>query len=219
MPSGPQGPQGFQGPQGAQGFQGDVGPQGFQGFQGDVGPQGFQGDVGPQGFQGFQGDLGPQGFQGDLGPQGFQGFQGFQGDVGPQGFQGATGPQGAKAAIVAVGGGYAALYCVEGPEIRFEDVFRVPLRGSVTEHPLDETFLAVCEPESLWVVGSSTPVPARVGFRVQGNMLRIEAADPVPSYVVVKLSGVRRGCRGVRFPQRTQAQMERNNAFWGQAGC
>ncbi len=114
---------------------------------------------------------------------------------------------------------YVALFCVENPEIRFEEVIRIPLRGPVTDHVLDDSFVAVCEPESLWVVGFSTPVPALLGLRVLGNVLRIEAAGVVPPYVVVKISGVRLGRRGVRFPEHTKEQMERNNAFWRQARC
>jgi hypothetical protein len=110
-----------------------------------------------------------------------------------------------------------ALFCVEAPEVRFEEVIRVPLAGPVTEHALDATFLAVCEPESLWVVGWSTPAPSRLGLCVRGNVLRVEAAGDIPPYAVVKLSGVRAGFHRTRFPERTPEQMERNERFWGQA--
>src|SRR5262249_6002041 len=122
-----------------------------------------------------------------------------------------------KAAIVAVQDKYVALFCTEMPEIRFEDVVRVPLKGAVTEFALDPILLEVCEPESLLVVGYSTPVPAHLGSRVQGNILRIEAAGDPPPFAVVKLSGVRLGRRGIRFPQKTQQEKEKNDRFWGQA--
>jgi len=173
-----------------------------------AGPQGFQGPIGPQGATGAQGAIGPQGLTG---------AQGFQGPIGPQGSTGAQGPQGDKTAIVPFKDKFVALYCTEMPEVRFEDVIRIRLTGPVTEFPLDSTFLEVCEPESVFVSGFSTPVPATLGISVRGSFLRIETAGDIPSHVVVRLSGVRLGRRGVRFPEKTREEKEKNDRFWGQA--
>lgn len=202
-----QGPQGDQGDQGAQGFQGDQGPQGFQGFQGTKGDQGDQGS---------QGDQGPQGdFGGPQGPQGFQGEQGFQGDIGDKGDQGDQGPQGfqgSKTAIVELDNGYAALFCMESGDVRFEEVM-VAMPGN---NLIDRRFVEVCEPGTISVVGWSADTPgAMPGFLVRGHSLAV-ASDIVTRFTV-KLSGIRRGRRSVRFPTCTAEQKSTNDSFWGQA--
>jgi len=35
--------------------------------------------------------------------------------------------------------------------------------------------------------------------------------------VMVRLSGIRRGFGGTRFPRKTREQMYKNNSFWDQA--
>ena len=230
--TGPQGPQGDQGGQGAPGSQGPQGTQGATGSQGAQGAAGTQGPQGGQGSQGVPGATGPQGTQGPQGagtqgPQGApgtgsQGAQGPQGDPGT-GSQGAQGPQGSqgdpgdKMAIVPAAGDHVALFCVESPEVRFEDTLKVPLGGRLTVVKVDRVFLDVCEPESIDAVSIITPRPADAGAFVAGGVLTIEVSGDVPAFAIVRLSGIRKGRLGVRFPLRTAADMERNNAFWGQA--
>lgn len=138
------------------------------------------------------------------------------GPMGPMGPTGATGPPD-KTAIVPVRGQFVALFCVESPEVRFEDVVRVPIKQSDSTHVVDRTYVDVCEPGSLQVVGVSSPLPCQVGADVTDNLLRIRINGPLPPYVTVQLSGIRAGREQVRFPLRTEEQRQRNDDFWGQA--
>ena len=183
-PGGPTGPPGGPGPQGLQGVQGVIEPQGPLGNQGPKGDQGIQGQVGIQGPQGnvgpgitmrgsvatpanlpptgnLQGDAyivqsddalwmwdsaqwvsggsiqGPQGGQGIQGPQGASGLtgaQGSQGLQGPQGPQGLQGPQGPEGEVPVV---------------------------SLTQAAYDA--LAVKDPDTLYIITDSPPVPGPQG--------------------------------------------------------
>ena len=151
---------GSQGPQGSQGYQGVQGPQGSQGYQG-VGSQGPQG---PQGAPGSQSG----GSQGPEGPQGVPGNQGY-GYQGPEGPQGPQGPPGLKTAIVPCEGEHVALFCVESPDVRFEDVVRLPITGPITTKTIDPRFIEVCEPGSIDVISVTSPLPALIGAVVDCN--------------------------------------------------
>ncbi|MGE0609841.1 MAG: hypothetical protein AB7O62_22310 [Pirellulales bacterium] len=157
--------------------------------------------------------MGPTGNAGTMGPQGAIGPQG------PQGIQGPVGPTGPadKTIIMPWRGEYVGLFCVEAPQVRFEDVLKVRINGVETIHELDSTFLDVCERDSVEVVGVSTPIPTTVGVEVMSARLRITVAGDLPEYVVLKLSGIRVGRSGARFPRFTESQMHRNNNFWSGA--
>ena len=50
--------------------------------------------------------------------------------------------------------GYVALFTMEAPDVRFEDVFQdLKIRGRESRYRIDHRFLAVCEPGSLRAVG------------------------------------------------------------------
>lgn len=183
---------------------------GAQGQQGGTGSQGSQGGQGPQGADGLQGNEGAQG------PQGYQGYQGDQGDAGgpqgPQGYQGDQGPQGDKMAIVEYLDGYVGLFCVESPDVAFEDVMIVGVGAT----KIDQRFLAVCELGSIEVVGVSCNKAGELpATYIVGDTLCVDSA--VKGRFVVKLRGIRKGRSGVRFPPKTRSQMERNNRFWNRA--
>ena len=139
------------------------------------------------------------------------------GMMGPQGPQGSPGMPGMKMAIVPCQSDFVALFCVESPEVRFEDVVRVPVTGPVTRTVIDSRFIEVCEPGSIDVISVTTPLPALVGVAVEGPEIVVRVAGDLPPYVVVTLSGIRSGNRNVRFPLKTRDQMQRNNAFWSTA--
>jgi hypothetical protein len=126
---------------------------------------------------------------------------------------------GDKQAIVAALGEFVGLYCVESPNIRFEDVLRIPISNVQTTWALDPLFLEVCEAGTIDAVGVSSPAPAIVGVEVIGESLRIRIDGELPPYVVVTLSGIRKGRQGVRFPRHTPEQMLANERFWNQARC
>ncbi len=117
---------------------------------------------------------------------------------------------------------YIGLFCVESPEIRFEDTVIVVLNDPQTIVEIDPVFLDICVPDSLLVVSTSPDKPVAVGSRISGSKVII-TADPQalatrkPLRVIVRLSGIRAGTQDVRFPRYTKRQMEKNNRFWGQA--
>ena len=137
--------------------------------------------------------------------------------MGPQGPQGPAGMPGMKMAIVPCQSDFVALFCVESPEVRFEDVVRVPVTGPVTRTVIDPRFIEVCEPGSIDVISVTSPLPALVGAAVDGSEIVVSVAGDLPPYVVVTLSGIRSGSRNLRFPLKTRDQMQHNNAFWSNA--
>ena len=82
--------------------------------------------------------------------------------------------------------------------------------------PIDPKFLEVCEAESVQVCGCTPDVPVLIGAVVEGGKVRvrIEKADSNQIVqVVIRLTGIRKGFRGLRFPDRTRAQFEANERF------
>ena len=110
--------------------------------------------------------------------------------------------------------GYTALFIHEMPEVRFDDVLQFPVLQPVTRIALDFKFVEVCEPHSIVVdsaVGDTNPVRCA---RVEGDTLVVEASpDALPERVTVRVTGVRKGFAGMRFPSRTREQFLANEAF------
>lgn len=111
--------------------------------------------------------------------------------------------------------GYAALFTHEMPEVRFDDIIRVPIRGAITRSLIDTRYLEVCDPGTVVVdsaVGDTGPV---ICARVEGPTLVVEVAavGRRPETVTIRLTGFRRGFSGLRFPSRTAVQFEANEIF------
>lgn len=107
--------------------------------------------------------------------------------------------------------------CTEMPETRFEDLVRAHMDGTEAIVQIDPRFIAVCEPETIEVVGLVASRPVTLGAEVLDGTLKIMASSPVEGVkVMARLSGIRRG-HTVRFPEFSQEQMVRNNQFWSQA--
>ncbi len=112
--------------------------------------------------------------------------------------------------------GYVALFIHEMPEVRFDDVMvmTVPREGQWVS--VDPRFLEVCERGTIEVCGISSDKPVVVGARVHTDRLRIAFAEQAPQYavrLVIRLTGIRRGFAGKRFPERTREQFEANERF------
>jgi hypothetical protein len=63
-------------------------------------------------------------------------------------------------------------------------------------------------------------LPVACGGTVRGGRLTVSLADSplgFPTEAVVTVRGTRKGFAGVRFPAKTQAEMEHNDAFWSRA--
>ena len=65
--------------------------------------------------------------------------------------------------------GYAALFVLEAPEVRFDDVLAVRLTGRTTEVAIDPRYRFVCEPGSIRCCGWSGDKPGSVGVSKIGR--------------------------------------------------
>ena len=112
--------------------------------------------------------------------------------------------------------GYAALFVAEMPEVRFDDVLVVALDGRRTVMPMDKRFVEVCEAKSIRCCGWSGDRRGSVAVVVsEGSVVITASCFPFlrPQTVTLRLSGVRKGFRGKRFPFRTRRQFDENEAF------
>jgi hypothetical protein len=102
------------------------------------------------------------------------------------------------------------------PEVRFDDVqiALVEISKTVSYIPLDPKYLEVCEPYSFEAWASSRK-PVAIGCCVEDGSVRLELNDEpiVPLRVAIRLTGIRKGFRGLRFPDRTQEEFEANERF------
>ena len=141
----------------------------------------------------------------------------------PSGSQGSGGSDGSgsdkSTAIVPASWsptGYTALFIAESPEVRFDDVMVVKLGKPNTYIPIDPKFLEVCEAGSVQVCGCTPDIPVLIGAVVEGGKVHVRIAQSDPNrivQVVIRLTGIRKGFHGRRFPDRTRAQFEANERF------
>ena len=112
--------------------------------------------------------------------------------------------------------GYAALFVLEAPEVRFDDVIVAEVRLRDTEIPIDPRFIEVCQANTIEVCGVSCDVPVAVGASVKGGKVHVRFSTKSArkrARVVIRLTGIRRGFYGQRFPSRTKNQFEANERF------
>jgi hypothetical protein len=102
---------------------------------------------------------------------------------------------------------------VEHPEVVFVDTIKVRLTGTLTVVPIATVFQEICVLDSLLATAITLDRPAIPACRIINGRLEIETIG-IATEAVVTIQGTRLGFRGVRFPQATRAQMERNNEFW-----
>ena len=120
-------------------------------------------------------------------------------------------------------GGYTKLFIGEMPEVRFDDLQLLTLRRQRNcELAIDPKYVEVCERDTIRACGYTANIAAAIGFEVRCGRLRIL----FPWYrrlvwfllkrdveVTVRLSGIRRGFRGLRFPDATRAEFLANERF------
>lgn len=101
------------------------------------------------------------------------------------------------------------------PEVRFDDIVVVNVTQQNRTVVIDPKFLEVCEPRTMEVCGFASDVPIVMGASVKGSRIRLQFANPSSrkARVVLRLTGLRKGFLGDRFPDRTREQFERNEAF------
>jgi hypothetical protein len=112
--------------------------------------------------------------------------------------------------------GYTALFVLEAPEVRFDDVIEAKVwQAGEPAVQIDPRFLEVCEPGSIRVCGTSCDWPVTIGVRVTGAAVRLRFQRKANRYVnvVIRLTGIRKGFSGLRLPDRTRAEFESNERF------
>src|SRR5690606_4515784 len=102
--------------------------------------------------------------------------------------------------------GYTALFALEAPEVRFDDVVIArEITARETRVPIDPRFVSVCAAGTIEVCGAQPDQPVAVGARVEGSevVVTLPRARKRPLRVVVRLTGIRRGHDHKRFPPRS----------------
>ena len=116
--------------------------------------------------------------------------------------------------------GFTALFVEESPELRFNEWMTVHTTQSDMLFLLDPKYLEVCESGSLKVIAGSDE-PVMLGAKVVGNEVRVKVrgkeSPDQELEVTMYLTGIRKGFKGVRFPDQTEADFRANNAFYRQA--
>jgi hypothetical protein len=113
-------------------------------------------------------------------------------------------------------GGYTALFVEECPEVRFDDVLVVEAAVGDTLAPIDPHYLEVCAPDSIEVCGIAPDAAVLVGARVKNGYVVIQSQSKCR--VVIRLTGIRSGFNGLRFPDKTREQFEANERFIKSSG-
>jgi len=111
--------------------------------------------------------------------------------------------------------GYVALFIHEMPEVRFDDIMVVEIPQRNQEIPIDFRFVEVCEKGSLEVCGFASDKPVALKAKVVGDKVQLEFEQEKEEKIriVLRLTGIRRGFAGKRFPRRTREQFLANEAF------
>ncbi|TWU22446.1 hypothetical protein Pla52o_35020 [Novipirellula galeiformis] len=112
-------------------------------------------------------------------------------------------------------GGYTALFTLEAPEVRFDDVMTIKTRETDFTVAVDPHFFEVCEKGTIAVCGAVADVPVVVGASVDKDTIRVRLSDHDfgEAVITLRLTAVRRGFAGKRFPNRTREQFEHNENF------
>jgi hypothetical protein len=111
--------------------------------------------------------------------------------------------------------GYAALFAHEMPDVRFDDVMTLKIKGRISRVPVDPRFMAVCEYDTVEVCSASGDTgPVRCARVVRGELIvECYRFGRRPAKVCVRLTAIRKGFVGMRFPSRSAQQFEANEAF------
>jgi len=111
--------------------------------------------------------------------------------------------------------GYVALFIHEMPEVRFDDILVVEVPQRDCTVPIDSRFIEVCEKDSVEVCGFAVSKPVAVKAKVVGDVVHLEFGEQSEETIriVLRLTGIRRGFAGKRFPRRTREQFLANEAF------
>lgn len=126
-------------------------------------------------------------------------------------------------------GGYTALFTLEAPEVRFDDVITVTMAGRVVAVPIDPKYVEVCHEGSITISGAVPDEPVIVGAKVINTqtagsdgddgkavphvLIKLGQVPFTPVTVSIRLTAIRKGFAGHRFPNRTREQFVHNERF------
>lgn len=102
------------------------------------------------------------------------------------------------------------------PEVRFDDVLTAVIPQADTALPIDRRFLEVCVTDSVEVCGCVSDIPVLVGATTIANDVLVQFAEQKPDRhlrLVIRLTGIRKHYKGMRFPDRSREQFEANERF------
>ena len=195
------------------------------------------GGAGTSGSSGSSGSAGSSGTSGSSGANGTSGSSGESGTSGTSGTGLPADPDAnavliwndavneaqwdtGKTAIVPHKDEFVALYCVESPEVRFEEIIFIDVknRDCIIEE-IDPIYYDVCEKNSIKPISYACSEPVACGIQVKDNLIIIKfnKNDATPEEITLKLSGIRKGFKK-RFSRKTKEEMIKNNKFWAQSG-
>ena len=100
------------------------------------------------------------------------------------------------------------------PEVRLETILNVELNNFFQIEIIDDRFYNVCSPESILVSSYCVDKFCLISFEVIKNTIKI-CSNKNNIKINLKLSGIRRDTKGIRYPEYSKEQMEKNNKFWG----
>ena len=103
------------------------------------------------------------------------------------------------------------------PETRFDDIVKININNkSSLICKIDDLYYHVCEENTIEAISCITPTPALCGIKIIDQKIHIEFSECkiLPEYIIIKLSGIRKGRYGRRFVKRTKEEMLKNMAFW-----
>ena len=102
------------------------------------------------------------------------------------------------------------------PEAIFEDVIKIYPKSNTVVQKIDEVFYNVCEEGSVEITSIVPSSPIVFGGRTENDKIIIEfyGSFDLPKFVIIKLSGIRKGRKDRRFPVYTEEEANRNNQFW-----
>lgn len=116
--------------------------------------------------------------------------------------------------------GYAALFILEAPEVRFDDVMTILITKRKSVFRVDPKYVSVCERGSIRVCGwSADKLLTGCSVRIVDDRMHVEVSTPwyrlktLPCLLTLRLTGIRKGFKGKRFPARTREQFEANERF------
>jgi hypothetical protein len=116
--------------------------------------------------------------------------------------------------------GYCAMWAVEGPDCRFEEVVEACLDGRVSRFKIHPWFIEACEPGTLMVIGCvPQDVPVKIAACVEDGVVVVRQSYFMKGASVagLKITGIRKGYLDERWAERSHNDFVLNEIGLGRA--